>query len=254
MSELILVKNSNQVCQIFFNRPDKKNAITLDMYQKMADALGDAVANKEIKVVVLGSEGEHFTAGNDLGDFLKNPSMDKSGPIYQFLAALITCPLPVVVAVQGFAIGIGSTLLLHADQVIADETAVFSFPFVNLGLVPEAGSSLLLPRLVGYQRAADWLLTGDPIPAREALAAGLVGKLVPSGKALPEAMEYAAGLSGRSRETLIKIKQLLRKDEEPLMQRVDIELGYFVECLRSVPAREAMSAFLEKRKPDFRNL
>lgn len=242
------------VCLICINRPDKKNAITLDMYQMMADALLEAADNRATKVVVLGSESEHFTSGNDLGDFLRNPSMDKDGAIYQFLSALIDCPLPVVAAVQGFAIGIGATLLLHCDQVIADETATFAFPFVNLGLVPEAGSSLLLPRLVGYQKAADWLLTGDSISAREALAAGLVAKLVPEGQSLKSAIEYAEKLAGKSRETLIRIKQLLRRDEESLHARVDIELEFFVECLNSVPAKEAMTAFLQKRKPDFKNL
>lgn len=254
MSDLVHTGVAEGVCTILLNRPEKKNALTLSMYQAMADAISDAVARQDVRVIVLGSEGPNFTAGNDLADFLKNPSMDEDGPICRFLFAWRDCPLPLVVAVQGFAIGIGSTLLLHADQVIADESAVFSFPFVNLGLVPEAGSSLLLPKLVGYQRAANWLLTGDPVPASKAYAAGLVGQLVGQGEALATAMAYAKKLAAKPRDTLIRTRQLLRRDEEPLSARMELELQWFAQALNSAPAKEAMSAFLEKRKPDFRNL
>ena len=251
MKDLIKCTHSDGICFISFNRPDKKNAITLGMYQQLADSINTAANDEKVKVIVLGSENEHFTAGNDLGDFLKNPSMDESSAVYQFLQALICCPLPVIAAVQGFAIGIGSTLLLHCERVIAGESAVFAMPFINLGLVPEAGSSLLLPRLIGYQKAADWMLTGDTISAKDAFAAGFVSQLVPEGEVLHTAMAYAQKLTEKPRETLIEIKKLLRRDEEALEERVNVELELFVQCLNSAPAKEAMTAFIEKRQPNF---
>ena len=253
MNELIVVKNEGAVCQILFNRPEKKNAITAAMYQQMADALNEAASNVAIKVIVLGSTGENFTAGNDLADFLANPSIAKDSPVYQFLQALMHCPLPVIAAVNGFSIGIGSTLLLHCEQVFAGKDANFAFPFINLGLVPEAGSSLLLPQRVGYLKAAAWLLEGKPFGAEEALNAGFISQVVDD-DVLAAALSYATLLAGKPRDILIETKRLLRRDYETLQTRADIELQSFVQCLASPAAKEAMSAFLEKRKPDFSNL
>lgn len=254
MDDGIVIENSGQVCQILFDRPLKKNAITAVMYQQMADAINAAATNESIKVIVLASANEHFTAGNDLADFLAKPAIEKESPVYAFIQALMCCPLPIIAAVQGFAVGIGSTLLLHCEQVFAAESAVFSFPFINLGLVPEAGSSLLLPRLVGYQKAADLLLRGSTFSAEEALAMGFVSKVVGNDMAYHAAMDYAVLLCEKPRSSLIEVKRLLTRDVESLQQRADIELNSFVQCLNSPAAKEAMTAFLEKRKPDFTNL
>lgn len=253
MAEMVKVDCDGAVCCIALNRPDKKNAITRDMYRQLADALAAAAVDPACKVVVLASGGDNFSAGNDLADFLRDPSMDKDSPVYAFLQALVSCPLPVIAAVRGFAIGIGSTLLLHCEQVFADSTAVFALPFVNLGLVPEAGSSLLLPRLLGYQRAADLLLGGDSFSAQQALQYGFVSQLVEDGDVNEQAMAYAQKLAGKPRSSLVETKRLLRKDDEPLQARLHDELAAFVSSLNGAAAREAMTAFLEKRKPDFSN-
>ena len=251
MSENVRSYVEEGICYIAFNRPDKKNAVTLEMYRQFADNIRAAESNQQVKVIILCSDNEHFTAGNDLSDFLENPSMDKNSATYQFLQAITTCSLPLIASVTGFAIGIGSTMLLHCEQVFADETAVFSFPFINLGLVPEAGSSLLLPRLTGYKKAADWLMTGESFSAKAAYDAGLVSHLVAEGEVLHSATAYAQKLCEKPRQTLIEIKRLLRRDEEALMDRIDHEVILFSECLDSAPAKEAMTAFLEKRKPKF---
>ena len=251
MSGIIIFDQSGMLATIAMNRPQKKNAINRDMYAQMADAIEAASANPQIKVLLIKSANENFTAGNDLADFLQNPSMDEGSPVYRFLQALITCPLPVITAVKGFAIGIGSTMLLHCEQVFADKTAIFALPFVNLGLVPEAGSSLLLPRLTGYQRAADLLLTGRNFHADEALQYGFINRLVDD--ADQAALDYAQLLCEKPRSSLIETKRLLRKDSEPLQQRLHDELQAFVAGLKGPAAKEAMTAFMEKRKPDFTN-
>lgn len=249
MGSIVNVIKQNAILSISLNRPAKKNAITAEMYTLMANAIDEAVADTSIKVIcITGTEG-HFTAGNDLGDFLANPDIQPGSAVYHFLMALMQCPLPIVAAISGFAVGIGSTLLLHCERVFADNTARFSFPFINLGLVPEAGSTLLLPQLVGYQQAADLLLTGRLMDAEEALKMGLIAAIVDDVNT--EALAYASQLAQKSRAMLIEIKSLLRHSESNLMERVNVELTSFVKCLHSPAAKEAMTAFLEKRKPDF---
>lgn len=251
MTDTVSVIRKDTLLHIQINRPDKKNAITQTMYQAMADALQTAAENPAVKVIVLAGSGDNFTAGNDLVDFLQNPTMEQGSPVYQFLQALVTCPLPIVAAVKGFAIGIGSTLLLHCEQVFADKSAVFSLPFINLGLVPEAGSSLLLPRQIGYQKAADLLLTGRNFTADEALQLGFVSQIADDVD--QAALAYAQLLAGKPRSALIETKRLLRKDAEPLQARLHDELDAFVRYLNAPAAREALTAFSEKRKPDFTN-
>lgn len=246
---LISCQLSDNVLIIALNRPEKKNAITQSMYQDMADALVSVQTNSQIKCVILQSTSENFTAGNDLVDFLRNPSMAKDSPTYQFLQALVACPVPVIAAVKGFAIGIGSTLLLHCEQVFADNSAMFALPFINLGLVPEAGSSLLLPRQIGYQKAADLLLTGRNFAADEAQEMGFVSQLVSDVN--EAALNYARLLSQKPRSALVETKRLLRKDDQGLQQRLHEELDAFVHYLNEPAAREALTAFVEKRKPDF---
>lgn len=253
MSKPVIIREEGAICFINMNRPEKKNAITAQMYQHMADAINAAASNMSIKVIVIGGSAGNFTAGNDLADFLANPSIEKGSPVYEFLQALMHCPLPLIAAVEGFAIGIGSTLLLHCEQVFADEGARFAFPFVDLGLVPEAGSTLLLPQAIGYRKAADLLLRGVPFSAAEALAIGFVSQ-VAKGDVNDIARDYACSLATKPRSSLVEIKRLLKRDSETLQQRADVELQSFVQCLNSPAAKEAMTAFLEKRKPDFSNL
>lgn len=250
----VSIKNHNMAVHIQLDRPEKKNALSQAMYQLMADAINAASADKAVKVIVLSGEGGNFTSGNDLADFLQDPSMQKDSPVYQFLMSLVHCEIPILAAVEGFAVGIGSTLLLHCERVFAAEDAIFSLPFINLGLVPEAGASLLLPRLVGYQQAAHWLLSGDKFSAAEAQAAGFVGRVCSPGQALAEALEYASMLQQKPRSGLVATKKLLRRDDEALHQRLHIELELFVEHLSAPAAVEAMTAFMEKRAPDFSNL
>jgi enoyl-CoA hydratase/carnithine racemase len=253
MSQPISINNNGHVCSIRFNRGDKKNAITQQMYGLIADGIEQAVANSDIRVIFIGSENEHFSAGNDLADFLQNPSMGTDTEVYRFLQAMVNCPLPVVAAVQGYAVGVGSTLLLHCEQVFADKNAIFSMPFVNLGLVPEAGSSALLPKLVGYQKAADILLNGDAFSGEDAKAMGFVSQLVDA-DVEAKALAYAEELATKPRETLVAIKALLKRNEEPLIDRVHAELEVFVKSLKSPAAVEAMTAFMEKRKPNFEGM
>jgi enoyl-CoA hydratase/carnithine racemase len=253
MSQLQLNQESG-VLHLLLSRPEKKNALSLAMYQAMADAINAASADTAVKVIVLSGEGGNFTSGNDLADFLQDPSVQEESPVYQFLMSLLHCEIPIIAAVEGFAIGIGSTLLLHCERVFAAENAIFSLPFINLGLVPEAGASLLLPRFVGYQQAAHWLLSGDKFSATEAHAAGFVGKVCAPNWALREALIYAHMLQQKPRSGLVATKKLLRRDDEPLPQRLQIELDLFVQHLSAPAAVEAMTAFMHKRAPDFSNL
>ncbi len=251
---MITTERNAGVLTLYFDRIDKKNAITLAMYQQLADAINEASSDASIKVILFSAKGEHFTAGNDLQDFLSNPDLEKSSAVYQFLQALIYCPLPIVAAVRGFAIGIGATLLLHCEQVFADSTASVAFPFINLGLVPEAASSLLLPRLVGYQQAAHLLLKGEPLSAEQALNAGIIAQLTVDEELDQKAMNYASELAQKPRTMLIEIKSLLRADKALLQECLDQELKLFKQCLKGPVAKEVMAAFIEKRSPNFDNL
>ncbi|NRA42009.1 MAG: enoyl-CoA hydratase [Pseudomonadales bacterium] len=250
---MIITNTHQSILTITMSRADKKNALTAQMYQDIANAIIAANHNPTIKsIIISGSEGV-FSAGNDLADFLANPNMDKDSSVYQFLTALIDCQLPLIAAVEGIAVGVGATMLLHCDRVIASEGAVFAMPFANLGLVPEAAASLLLPRLVGYQKAAEWLLTGDQFSAANARSAGFITEVVENDSALSCANAFAAKLASKPRSSLIATKALLRRDEESLRTRLDAELTEFIKGLNGDAAKEAMTAFLEKRKPDFSN-
>ena len=250
---MVIINNANGILELTFSRSEKKNAITSGMYQQIADSLNAANEDTSIKAIIITGSESVFTAGNDLADFLANPNMDKDSSVYQFLLALLHCKLPLIAAVEGLAVGVGTTLLLHCDRVVASKSAVFSMPFVNLGLVPEAASSLLLPRLVGYQKAAEWLLTGDAFDVEQAHKAGLVSQVVEEGEALVIAENFAQKLSEKPRSSLVATKALLRRDEEPIQSRLDIELKGFITGLNGDAAKEAMTAFMEKRKPDFSN-
>jgi enoyl-CoA hydratase/carnithine racemase len=238
---------------VTFNRPAKKNAITAAMYASLADAMRNAQDDTSVRVIVIAGQPEIFTAGNDLDDFLNAPPSGNDSPVFRFLHAISTAEKPVVAAVRGAAVGIGTTLLLHCDLVYAGRGARFALPFTQLGLCPEAASSLLLPRLVGHQRAAEKLLLGEMFGADEAHAIGLVTTVLDDDAVLAHAQKQAAKLAALPASSVRTTKWLMKSDDAPAVAaRMQKEGGTFRELLGSPEAREAFAAFLEKRKPDFR--
>jgi enoyl-CoA hydratase/carnithine racemase len=250
MTDLVLVERDGPVQIIRMNRPEKKNALTLDMYGAMADALAAGEADDGIGVQVMAGSGTDFTAGNDLNDFLRITRLAGT-PLERFLLALAGSRKPVLAAVKGAAIGIGSTMLLHCDLVVAARSTRFQFPFVNLGLVPEAGSSLLLPRLAGHQRAAELLLLGDPFDAEKAREIGMITAVAPDGEEEVQALALAARLAQKPWGAVRRTKALMKGPAEEVLARIDREARVFEEALSSAELREAVAAFLERRPPDF---
>jgi len=251
MSEIV-VEKSEQVLRIQLNRPAKKNALTAGMYRAFADALRGADADPDVRVILVHGTSEAFTAGNDLQDFLANPPQGPESPVFAFLEAVTHVDKPLVAAVNGVAVGIGTTMLLHCDLVYAGQDAKFALPFVNLGLCPEAASSFLLPALAGYQRAAELLLLGEPFDAAKAHAVGIVTEVVPGHLAIEAAEQAARKLAAKPPASVRLTKQLLKTQTKAMMDAaLAEELRHFAGRLVSAEAKEAFSAFLEKRKPDF---
>jgi enoyl-CoA hydratase/carnithine racemase len=249
---LIKSETRNRVAHIRFDRLDKKNAITVEMYAQLGAALKAADADAQVRAVLLSGSADCFTAGNDVADFLSAPRDPDRSPARSLFEALPHMKKPVVAAVGGPAIGIGSTLLLHCDLVYAAPNARFQFPFVPLGIVPEFGSTFLLPLIAGYQRAAELLLLGQPFTAQKAQEVGIVTAVVPPENLLAEAEKAAATLAALPPESLRLTKRLLKsRYGEPLAGAIEEETRLFTERLSSPEAKEALSAFLEKRKPDF---
>lgn len=248
----ILASKENGILAIEFNRPEKKNAITSAMYQLLAEALRDGDADPSVRVIVIRGKPEVFTAGNDLEDFLRNPAVSPDTPVVQFMGALSSMAKPVVAGVSGAAVGIGTTLLLHCDLVYAADNAKFSMPFSQLGLCPEFASSLLLPQLAGYQRAAEKLLLGEAFSAHEAHAMGLVSKVL-SVPELPAFVEQQARkLAALPASSLRATKRLMKLQQGAAVgARIADENRQFADMLGSSEAKEAFNAFFEKRKPDF---
>lgn len=248
----ILTERANGVLTIRLNRPEKKNAITAAMYQAMADALADAERDPAVRAILIRGHDGVFSAGNDLADFMQQPPSGPDAPVFQFLHRISTASKPIVAAVSGAAVGVGTTLLLHCDLVYAAEDARFSLPFAQLGLCPEAASSLLLPRLAGHQWAAEKLLLGEPFDARQAHAIGLVNRVVPLAELHALAAAQAARLVALPASSMRATKALMKSaSAQEIAQRIKEEGEQFVGLLRSPQAREAMSAFFDKRKPDF---
>ncbi|MGI4879972.1 MAG: enoyl-CoA hydratase-related protein [Janthinobacterium lividum] len=251
----ISVTTADRICEIRFDRAAKKNAITVAMYAAMRDALRAAAADPAVRVVLFTAEGDSFTAGNDLADFLAAGDADEpapdEAPVHGFLEALATAAKPVVAAVAGNAVGIGTTMLLHCDIVVAATTARLQVPFVNLGLVPEAASSLLLPRLVGHQRASAMVLLGEVIDAATALATGLVNRVVSPESLDAEARAVATALAAKAPTAVRLAKALLKGASAATMARMAEENRHFAAQLRSAECKEAVTAFFEKRAPRF---
>ncbi|OGA95328.1 MAG: enoyl-CoA hydratase [Burkholderiales bacterium RIFCSPHIGHO2_12_FULL_61_11] len=240
------------VMTVTLNRVDKKNAITSLMYAAMADALEAANHDPAVRVVVIQGHESIFSAGNDIADFLKNPPSTQDAPVFRFLRGISSFPKPLVAAVCGPAVGIGTTLLLHCDLVYAGDNAAFSLPFVNLGLCPEAASSFLLPQLMGYPRAAEALLLGEPFLAETALEIGLINRIVPPTEVNALAQRQALKLAAKPLTSLLETKRLMKKGNAGIVsERMAEEGGSFGRMLQEPAAREAFGAFMEKRRPDF---
>ena len=252
MTEEILQHREGGVLTLTFNRLARKNSITAAMYGALADALEQSADDAETRALVIQGHETVFSAGNDLQDFLKPRPTGDEAPAFRFLRAIAACPKPIVAAVCGPAVGIGTTLLLHCDLVYAGDNAAFSMPFVNLGLCPEAASSLLAPRLFGHPRAAEMLLLGEPFMAETALELGLVNRVVPPAECSALAQAQAKKLAAKPQSSLIATKQLMKSAQREAVQRQIAEEGaHFARLLTAPAAREAMTAFMEKRKPDF---
>ena len=253
----ILCSKADGILTIEFNRPERKNAITSMMYQTMADALIDAESDAAVRAILFTGKPEIFTAGNDLEDFLKNaaPLADvpaESRPVFQFMRALHGTSKPVVAAVSGAAVGIGTTMLLHCDLVYAADNAKFSMPFAQLGLCPEFASSMLFPQIAGYPRAAEKLLLGEPFLAQEAFQMGLVSKVLPLDELLPFAARQAAKLVALPPASIRATKSLMKRAKmDAISTTMTAENALFGAMLQAGEAKEAFTAFFEKRKPDF---
>ena len=248
----ILTHCESGVMTITLNRVDKKNSITAAMYGAMADALVQAEADPAMRAVVLQGHESVFSAGNDIGDFLNQPPATAESPVYRFLHGIAGFSKPLIAAVCGPAVGVGTTMLFHCDLVYAGDNAAFSMPFVNLGLCPEAASSLLVPQMFGYHRAAEALLLGEPFFAEAALEVGLVNRIVPPTEVNGVAQRAARKLALKPLSSLIETKRLMKQGQAPqVAARMTEEGASFGRMLREPAAREAFGAFMEKRKPDF---
>jgi enoyl-CoA hydratase/carnithine racemase len=252
VSGQILCERSDGILRLEICRPEKKNALTAPMYAALADALAQADGDAKVRVVLIHGQAAAFTAGNDLTEFSENPPLTADAPVFRFIHALRTLEKPLVAAVTGIAVGVGTTLLLHCDLAYCGRGARFQLPFVNLGLCPEAASSLLLPRIAGHVRAAEMLLLGEMFDAAKALEIGLVNEVLADEAVLPHARERAAQLVRQPAAAVRLTKRLLKAADAALTERtMNEEATQFKQRLNSPEAKEAFAAFLGKRKPDF---
>ena len=250
MSDHVRAERKGRVLHLTLARPEKKNALTRAMYSALADALDEASGDGAVRAVVLSGEGGSFTAGNDLFDFMTDPPRDESSPVFRFLRAAVAFPKPLIAAVDGVAIGIGTTVLLHCDRAYAAPEARFRMPFTDLGLVPEAASSLLVPRLAGGVRAAELLLLGETFSAETAREVGMINAVVAD--PTTHALERAQALALKPPEAVRQAKALLRAPlQDRVMETIREEAELFIARLQSEEAQEAFTAFMEKRAPDF---
>jgi enoyl-CoA hydratase/carnithine racemase len=250
MTELVIVTDEGPVRTVRMNRPEKKNALTLAMYDAMAGAIEEAGTAPALRCLLIAGQPNGFCAGNDIGDFLSMAmgSGALGTPILRFLYALARCELPLVAAVAGNAVGIGTTMLMHCDHVVAASDARFATPFVGLGLAPEAASSLLAPRLMGQARAFSLLVMGRPLSAEEAKAAGLVNTVTAPDRVDAEAIEAARAIAALPPQGVLASRRLMRGAPEEIIARIDEEAALFKTRLQSAEARAAFEAFLARKR------
>ncbi|SDR93162.1 short chain enoyl-CoA hydratase [Halopseudomonas xinjiangensis] len=253
MSEHLLEERNEAVLTLTMHRPDKKNALTRDMYGAMATAINAAQEDASIRAVIIRGSAECFTSGNDVSDFLNAPASEPESPVYRFLKAICHADKPLIAAVNGPAVGVGTTMLLHCDLIYVAENARLKMPFVNLGLCPEAGSSFLLPRLLGHPRTAELLLLGEEISGSRAVEFGLANQALPAGQPVFDAaMSAARRIAELPPESMRLTKQLIKRGVADVASRVMDEEGeHFSKLLGGPEAREALAAFMQKRKPVF---
>ena len=253
MTDHIRTELKDGVLTVTLNRPEKKNAITQAMYAALAEAAERARADDAVRTLLIRADGDSFSAGNDIGDFIAIGSQTEQPfdmSVFRFLKELADLDKPAVAAVRGRAVGIGLTLLLHCDIVVVAEDALLSAPFINLALAPEAASSLLLPQVVGHQRAFEIFALGEPLDGRTAAAWGLANRAVPSGEVEATAAALAAHLAARAPNSIRTTKRLMR-DAAALWAHMQVEGEAFGRQMRSPEAMEAFLAFTQKRAPDF---
>ncbi|MCF4165281.1 enoyl-CoA hydratase [Zavarzinia compransoris] len=252
MTDLVTSVTQDGVATITMNRPDKKNALTLAMYDAIVAAMKAAEEDPTVRVLVFTGAGDAFTAGNDLVDFMQNPpDLEGESPVSRFLAAIASFPKIMISAVNGIAVGVGTTMLLHCDLVYAADTARFSMPFTALGLVPEAASSLIVPAMIGHRKAAELFLFGEQFSAATAAELGFVNAVVPAAELMAHVAAKTARLTALSPSALRLTKQLMKSQTPDVAGRMKEEGTIFGRLLRGPEVAEAIGAFFEKRKPDF---
>ncbi|MDA8427848.1 MAG: enoyl-CoA hydratase [Geobacteraceae bacterium] len=251
-TDLIQSELGAGILTLRINRPEKKNALNLAMYQALADGLRQADGDAAVRVILISGCQGCFTSGNDLTDFVAAPPDGSDSPVLQFISAISQARKPIVAAVGGVAVGIGVTMLLHCDLVYAGNKATFQMPFVNLGLCPEAGSTLLLPRIMGYQRAAELILLGEVFSADKACSVGIVTEVCPDEELESTARNRALQLAAQPASAVRLAKNLLKREyARPLQETIAEEGREFMTRLESPEAAEALQAFMQRRKPDF---
>jgi enoyl-CoA hydratase/carnithine racemase len=253
----ILIHTEAGIMTLTLNRVEKKNSISRAMYATLADSLDRAKSDPAIRVVVIQGHASIFSAGNDIADFQNaaDHKNDKAPPVFRFLHGIAAFPKPILAAVCGPAVGIGTTMLLHCDLVYAGDNAAFSMPFVNLGLVPEAASSYIVPQLFGYHRAAEALMLGEPFMAEAALEVGLVNKVLPPTECNAYAQTVAKKLAAKPLSSVMETKRLMKQGHTAaIRERMNQEGEIFGRMLTEPAAIEAFGAFFERRLPDFSKL
>ena len=248
----IRVEQTDAILKVMIHRPRKKNALTLSMYEDLTAAIIRAEETPEVRVLVMTGEGDAFTSGNDLGDFMQSPPTSVDTPVFRFLKALLNFSKPLIASVNGLAIGIGTTMLLHCDFVYASEEAQFQLPFIRLGLVPEAGASLLFPQMIGHRRAAELLMLGERFSASEAVEYGLVNQVIPADALMGHTLKTAERLATLPPSAMRETKRLLKAPQRESLEAVMLSEGeVFMRRLSSPETAEAIGAFFMKREPDF---
>ncbi len=252
MTNLIQITTGGALAEIVFNRPDRKNALNNEMYDALTVALETLGADPAIRCILFTGAPGAYCAGNDVKEFISAPPLTADAPVFRMLRRLSTTDKVLIAAVNGMAIGIGVTMLLHCDLVVASYTATFQLPFINLAIVPEAASSLLLPRLIGHQRSMEMLLLGDPIDAARAQAYGFVNHVVEPDQLLLTARALAGRITAKPPQALLAIKRLVKSGTTDVQARMTEENAALAERIISAEGKEAVSALIEKRPPNFK--